>query len=176
MPAYIMGIVDELLDPEAMRHYVEQIAPLIAQHGGRYVFVSDKVQAIEGTCSRRCSPPSSSPTWIGSRPSGRPWTRPTSKPCGSAAPGAASFLSMRRMLPRAARSELRSIFSLVDRRERTLPTRSNEDTLSPITFDLITPHPRLVSSAPSASMSLVMPAAVTAAPAPGPTMVSGFAS
>src|SRR6188768_843454 len=33
-------------------------------------------------------------------------------------------------------------------------------------------HPRLVSSAPSDSMSLVMPAAVTAAPAPGPTMVS----
>ena len=30
--------------------------------------------------------------------------------------------------------------------------------------------------APSASMSPVMPAAVTAAPAPGPTMVSGFAS
>jgi hypothetical protein len=30
MPAYIMGIVDELLDPEAMRHYIEQIAPLIA--------------------------------------------------------------------------------------------------------------------------------------------------
>jgi uncharacterized protein (DUF1330 family) len=48
MPAYIMGIVDELLDPEAMLQYVAQIAPLIAQHGGRYVFVSDKVQAIEG--------------------------------------------------------------------------------------------------------------------------------
>ena len=48
MPAYIMGIVDELLDPEAMRHYVEQIAPLIDEHGGRYVFMSDKVQAIEG--------------------------------------------------------------------------------------------------------------------------------
>jgi uncharacterized protein (DUF1330 family) len=48
MPAYIVGIVDELLDPEAMRHYVDQIAPLIDQHGGRYIFVSDKVQAIEG--------------------------------------------------------------------------------------------------------------------------------
>jgi uncharacterized protein (DUF1330 family) len=48
MPAYIMGIVDELLDPEAMRDYIEQIAPLIAEHGGRYVFMSDKVQAIEG--------------------------------------------------------------------------------------------------------------------------------
>jgi uncharacterized protein (DUF1330 family) len=48
MPAYIVGIVDEVLDPEAMRHYVEQIAPLIAQQGGRYVFVSDKVQVIEG--------------------------------------------------------------------------------------------------------------------------------
>ena len=48
MPAYVVGIVDELLDPKAMRHYVEQIAPLITQHGGRYVFVSDKVQVIEG--------------------------------------------------------------------------------------------------------------------------------
>ena len=48
MPAYIMGIVDEILDSEAMSHYVEQIAPLITQHGGRYVFVSDQVQAIEG--------------------------------------------------------------------------------------------------------------------------------
>jgi uncharacterized protein (DUF1330 family) len=48
MPAYIVGIVDEVLDPTAMREYVEQIAPLIAQHGGRYVFVSDEVQAIEG--------------------------------------------------------------------------------------------------------------------------------
>jgi len=48
MPAYIMGIVDEVLDPEAMHHYVEEIAPLIARHGGRYVFVSDKVRAIEG--------------------------------------------------------------------------------------------------------------------------------
>ena len=43
MPAYIVGIVDELLDPEAMGHYMEQIAPHIAQHGGRYVFVSDQV-------------------------------------------------------------------------------------------------------------------------------------
>ena len=35
-------------------------------------------------------------------------------------------------------------------------------------------HPRLVNKVPSASKSPVMPAAVTAAPAPGPTMVSGF--
>jgi uncharacterized protein (DUF1330 family) len=48
MPAYVVGIVEEILDPEAMRHYVEHIASLIAQHGGRYVFVSDTVQAIEG--------------------------------------------------------------------------------------------------------------------------------
>jgi uncharacterized protein (DUF1330 family) len=48
MPAYIVGIVEELLDPEAMRHYIEQIDPLIAEHRGRYVFVSDTVQVIEG--------------------------------------------------------------------------------------------------------------------------------
>ena len=48
MPAYIVGIVEELLDPESMRQYVEQIAPFISEHHGRYVFVSDTVQAIEG--------------------------------------------------------------------------------------------------------------------------------
>jgi uncharacterized protein (DUF1330 family) len=48
MPAYVMGIVEELLDPEVMRDYVAQIAPYIAQHGGHYVFVSAQVQAIEG--------------------------------------------------------------------------------------------------------------------------------
>jgi uncharacterized protein (DUF1330 family) len=48
MPAYVVGIVDELLDPEAMRLYIEHIAPLIAEHRGRYVFVSDTVQVIEG--------------------------------------------------------------------------------------------------------------------------------
>ena len=48
MPAYIVGIVEELLDPEAMRQYIELIAPLIAEHRGRYVFVSDTVQVIEG--------------------------------------------------------------------------------------------------------------------------------
>jgi uncharacterized protein (DUF1330 family) len=48
MPAYIVGIVEELLDPEAMGHYIEQIDPLIAAHGGHYVFVSDTVQVIEG--------------------------------------------------------------------------------------------------------------------------------
>ena len=48
MPAYIVGIVEELLDPEAMGHYIEHIGPLIAEHGGHYVFVSDTVQVIEG--------------------------------------------------------------------------------------------------------------------------------
>ena len=48
MPAYIVGIVEELLDPEALHDYVEQMAPLIAQHRGRYVFVSDTVQPMEG--------------------------------------------------------------------------------------------------------------------------------
>jgi uncharacterized protein (DUF1330 family) len=48
MPAYIVGIVEELLDPEAMGHYIERIDPLIAEHGGHYVFVSDTVQVIEG--------------------------------------------------------------------------------------------------------------------------------
>jgi uncharacterized protein (DUF1330 family) len=48
MPAYIVGIVEELLDPEAMGHYIEHIGPIIAEHGGRYVFVSDTVQVIEG--------------------------------------------------------------------------------------------------------------------------------
>ncbi|HUZ00363.1 MAG TPA: DUF1330 domain-containing protein [Thermomicrobiaceae bacterium] len=48
MPAYIMRIVEQIHDPDAMRQYVEQIAPLIAQHGDRYVFVSDRVQAMEG--------------------------------------------------------------------------------------------------------------------------------
>ena len=115
MPAYIVGIVEELLDPEAMGHYIEHIGPLIAEHGGHYVFVSDTVQVIEGDLQPPCSPPSSSPTWIGSGPSGRAWTRPTSKPCGSAVPGAASSLSMRRTLPRHARSEIRSILTLVDR-------------------------------------------------------------
>lgn len=48
MPAYILGIVDEVRDPDAMNQYVEQIAPFIAQHGGRYIFVSGEVHAIEG--------------------------------------------------------------------------------------------------------------------------------
>jgi uncharacterized protein (DUF1330 family) len=48
MPAYIVGIVEELLDAEAMGHYIERIAPLIAEHHGHYVFVSDTVQVIEG--------------------------------------------------------------------------------------------------------------------------------
>ena len=115
MPAYIVGIVEELLDPEVMGRYIENIDPLIAEHGGHYVFVSDTVQVIEGDLQPPCSPPSSSPTWIGSGPSGRAWTRPTSKPCGSVAPGAASSLSMRRTLARDVRSERRSILSLGDR-------------------------------------------------------------
>lgn len=48
MPAYIVGIVEEILDPDAMNRYVEQIAPLIAEHGGRYVFIGSEVHAIEG--------------------------------------------------------------------------------------------------------------------------------
>ena len=48
MPAYIVGIVEELLDSEIMGRYIENIDPLIAEHGGHYVFVSDAVQVIEG--------------------------------------------------------------------------------------------------------------------------------
>jgi uncharacterized protein (DUF1330 family) len=48
MPAYIVGIVDEVRDPDAMNQYVEQMAPLIDRHGGRYVFISGEVHAIEG--------------------------------------------------------------------------------------------------------------------------------
>ena len=97
MPAYIVGIVDELLDPEAMGHYIEQIDPLIAEHGGRYVFVSDKVQvdrrgpAAGDARRRRVRRHGSAPGLLGV-----PGARPTSKPCGSAAPAAASSLSMRR--------------------------------------------------------------------------------
>jgi len=48
MPAYIMGIIEEIHDPEMMGQYVEQVAPVVQQYGGRYVVVSNQVEATEG--------------------------------------------------------------------------------------------------------------------------------
>ncbi len=48
MPAYLMGVIEEIRDPATFQQYVEQVAPVVAQYGGRYLFVSPQVEAVEG--------------------------------------------------------------------------------------------------------------------------------
>jgi len=48
MPVYLMGIIEEVTDPATFQQYVEQVAPVVAQYGGRYLFVADRIEAIEG--------------------------------------------------------------------------------------------------------------------------------
>ncbi len=48
MPAYTRGLSEEIHDPAVMKQGVEQVAPLVAPDGGKYVFVSDQAAAIEG--------------------------------------------------------------------------------------------------------------------------------
>ncbi len=48
MAAYILGIVDEVHDPALLNEYIGQVGPAITAHGGRYIFVSNDIKAIEG--------------------------------------------------------------------------------------------------------------------------------
>jgi uncharacterized protein (DUF1330 family) len=43
-----MGSIEEFHDPATMNQYVEQVAPVVPQYGGPYVFVGGKAEAIEG--------------------------------------------------------------------------------------------------------------------------------
>ena len=48
MAVYLMGIIKEITDPATFQRYVEEVGPVVAQYGGRYLFVADQVQKIEG--------------------------------------------------------------------------------------------------------------------------------
>ncbi len=48
MAVYLMGIVEEIHDQELFQRYVEQVGPVIAQYGGRYLFVAPRIERIEG--------------------------------------------------------------------------------------------------------------------------------
>lgn len=49
MAVYLMGIIEEIHDQATFQRYVEQVAPVVAQYGGRYLFVATQVERIEGT-------------------------------------------------------------------------------------------------------------------------------
>ncbi len=48
MAVYLMGIVEEIHDQEMFQRYVEQVGPVVAQYGGRYLFVAPRIESIEG--------------------------------------------------------------------------------------------------------------------------------
>ena len=48
MPAYLMGIIEAIHDQEMFQRYVDQVGPVVAQYGGRYLFVAPRIESIEG--------------------------------------------------------------------------------------------------------------------------------
>lgn len=51
MPAYLLALVDEVLDPAGLEQYVQQVIPIMAKFGGRYTVTSFAVEALEGNTS-----------------------------------------------------------------------------------------------------------------------------
>ena len=51
MPAYVVALVEEVIDPTGLQQYAGGAAQLMAQFGGRYLFASFSVQALEGAGS-----------------------------------------------------------------------------------------------------------------------------
>lgn len=48
MPAYLLALVEEVLDPAGLQQYVEQVIPIMAKFGGGYIVTSFAVEALEG--------------------------------------------------------------------------------------------------------------------------------
>jgi len=48
MPAYLISGVDEILDLEGLRIYVERVVPLMAVYGGKYILSSFAIERLEG--------------------------------------------------------------------------------------------------------------------------------
>lgn len=48
MAVYLMGIIEEIHDQAMFQQYVEQVGPVVAQYGGRYLFVAPRIEHIEG--------------------------------------------------------------------------------------------------------------------------------
>jgi uncharacterized protein (DUF1330 family) len=48
MAAYVIVDITGMKDPDGLQHYREQVLPLIEEYGGRYLAVTDAIQALEG--------------------------------------------------------------------------------------------------------------------------------
>jgi uncharacterized protein (DUF1330 family) len=48
MPAHGIVQIEEVLDPAGLQQYVEQVVPLMAQFGGRYIITSFQTEPLEG--------------------------------------------------------------------------------------------------------------------------------
>jgi uncharacterized protein (DUF1330 family) len=48
MPAYLIAQPEEIYDPAGLQQYVEQVIPLMATFGGRYIITSSAVTVLEG--------------------------------------------------------------------------------------------------------------------------------
>lgn len=51
MPAYLIALPEEIHDPAGLQEYVQQVIPLMAQFGGRYIMTSFAVTPLEGEFS-----------------------------------------------------------------------------------------------------------------------------
>jgi uncharacterized protein (DUF1330 family) len=49
MAAYVIVDITSMKDPDGLQRYREQVLPLIEEHGGRYLAVTDAIQTLEGT-------------------------------------------------------------------------------------------------------------------------------
>jgi uncharacterized protein (DUF1330 family) len=47
MPAYLLFDNVEVTDPDALARYAEQVAPLVAEYGGRYVATAAAPEVLE---------------------------------------------------------------------------------------------------------------------------------
>jgi uncharacterized protein (DUF1330 family) len=48
MPVYVLAERLTVHDPEGLQHYLDEVSPTVAAHGGRYHVVSSDVEALEG--------------------------------------------------------------------------------------------------------------------------------
>src|SRR5688572_13412054 len=48
MPAYLVALVEEIIDPAGLQQYAGGAAQLMARFDGRYLFASFGVQVLEG--------------------------------------------------------------------------------------------------------------------------------
>jgi uncharacterized protein (DUF1330 family) len=48
MPAYLIALPEEIHDPSGLQEYIQQVIPLMAQFGGRYIITSFAVTPLEG--------------------------------------------------------------------------------------------------------------------------------